>query len=162
MNLRKALISTASALLASQVNSKPIHNSCLKLSNLTTGQEMGKYVSNEGFLTSKAVTDDMRLHSITTCMDPDSDKVTGLQFSMQYSPYFRIEGNHIDWTQHDEIVDMNPIGLMTSVCDTIVLPEGLDKIRAALNTEHANLNIEYKIFDEKHKITYGDIGTHPS
>ena len=67
----------------------------------------------------------------------------------------------MDETQQNEIVDMNPIGLMTGKCETIVLPEGLNKIKASLNTEHASLNIKYKIFDQEHAKTYGTIGNNP-
>ena len=90
MNLRKFLIATVSALLASQVKGKTIHNSCLELSDLATGQEIGEFVSNEWFLTSKAVTDQMRLYSITTCTDTVSDNVTGIQFSMALNPDDRV------------------------------------------------------------------------
>jgi hypothetical protein len=43
----KALISTVAALLASQAEAKGIHNSCLRMSDTTAGDETGEFFTNE-------------------------------------------------------------------------------------------------------------------
>ena len=49
------------------------------------GVEQGTFITNEDQLTSGAVSDEMRLHSITTCHT--EGKVTGMQFHMALDPY---------------------------------------------------------------------------
>jgi len=63
--LTKSLLFTA--LMAIHAESKSIHNSCLTMSDATAGDETGEFMTNEDQLTSSAVTDEMRLHSVTTC-----------------------------------------------------------------------------------------------
>lgn len=64
-NLTKSLIFTA--LMAIHAEAKSVHNSCLTMSDATAGDETGEFMTNEDQLTSSAVTDEMRLHSVTTC-----------------------------------------------------------------------------------------------
>ena len=81
------------------------------------------------------MTDDMRLHSITTCHD-DGD-VYGVQFHMALNPYEAVD---------EEVYDMDPIGNMSKgVCETLELPQGLSKIKANLNSPEAGIDIQYKI-----------------
>ena len=105
----------------------------------------------------------MRIHSIKTCTDPDSESVTGIQFIMSLNSYDRVDdfelkqnGNEYygvlkyeDAADKDsrgnKLVEMNPIGLMTGNCDTIRLQEGLDEIKASLDTDNASMNIGYNI-----------------
>jgi len=77
ISFNRLLISTAAALIASQAEAKSIHNSCLQLSDNVEGNESGEFMTNEDQLTTAAFSDDMRLHSFTTCTD-DQDNVTGI------------------------------------------------------------------------------------
>ena len=137
----------ALALVTSQVGAKTIHNSCLVLSNQTAGLETGTFMTNEDQLTSSAVTDEMRLHSITTCSD-STDSVTGLQFFLASNPY---EDGVSD------LYEMQAIGQMTGECETLKLPDGLDRIKASLSPEESDLSIKYKVFSEVLSKVYGDI-----
>ena len=58
---------TATALLTTQSEAKPIHNSCLRLSDATEEVAVGEFFSNFAQLTTAAYSDDMRLHGIKTC-----------------------------------------------------------------------------------------------
>lgn len=116
--LTKVLISTA-AFVASQTEAKAFKNSCLMLSDQTAGQEVGAYMSNDEQLTGAAVSDEMRLHSIKTCRTDGN--VTGLQFNMALNPYQVIS---------EELFAMTPLGQMTCDCETLELPEGLDRLKA--------------------------------
>jgi hypothetical protein len=72
------------------------------MSDAVAGIEEGTFVTNEDQLTSKAVSDDMRLHSITTCHT--DGKVTGLQFHMALDPEEAVD---------EDVYDMAPVGLMS-------------------------------------------------
>ena len=102
-------------------------------------------MTNEAQLTSKSVSDDMRLHSITTCHT--DGRVTGLKFHMALDPNEAVD---------EELYDMAPIGLMSGQCDSLEIPEGLDKIKATMNTGNSTVSLVYKHFDTDLKRTYGD------
>jgi len=102
-------------------------------------------MTNEDQLTSKAVSDDMRLQGITTCHT--EGKVTGLQFHMALDPYEAVD---------EEVYDMAPIGLMSGECEKLDLPQGLDKVKATMNSLESSLSIKYKIFDTDLLQTYGE------
>ena len=108
------------------------------------GIEEGDFMTNEDQLTSRAISDDMRLHSITTCHT--DGRVTGLQFHMALDP------EAID----EEVYDMAPLGLMTGQCDTLELPEGLDKIKATMNSRDSTVSLVYKHEGTDLKQKYGD------
>ena len=133
-------------LIASQVEAKSIHNSCLTMSDKVAGIEQGTFMTNEDQLTSKAVSDDMRLQGITTCHT--EGRVTGLQFHMALDPYEAID---------EEAYDMAPIGLMSGNCEKLDLPQGLDRIKASMNAQESSLSIKYKIFDADLLQTYGEV-----
>jgi len=46
----------------------------------------------------------------------------------------------------EEAYDMAPIGLMSGECEKLELPQGIDKIKATMNTLESSLSIKYKIF----------------
>ena len=115
------------------------------MSDAVAGVEQGEYMTNEAQLTSKSVSDDMRLHSITTCHT--DGRVTGLQFHMALDPNEAVD---------EELYDMAPIGLMSGQCDSLDIPEGLDKIKATMNTGNSTVSLVYKHFDTDLKRTYGD------
>merc|ERR1712013_462678 len=119
----KVLISSAFALLASTSEAKSIHNSCLTMSDQTAGAEDGEFITNEDQLTSNAVTDQMRIHSIKTCMT--RGEVTGLQFIMALNPYESVD---------EELFEMKQIG-NGGVCQRLELPEGLDNLEASFSSE---------------------------
>ena len=85
----------------------------------------------------------MRLHSITTCHT--DGKVTGLQFHMALDP------EAVD----EDVYDMAPIGLMSGQCDSLELPEGLDKIKATMNPGESSVSLTYKHFGTDLKQIYG-------
>ena len=103
-------------------------------------------MTNEDQLTSKAVSDDMRLQGITTCHT--EGRVTGLQFHMALDPYEAAD---------EEVYDMAPIGLMSGECEKLDLPQGLDRIKATMNTQESSLSIKYKIFDADLLQEYGEV-----
>jgi len=144
--INTVLISTVAAFMATQAEAKSIHNSCLTMSDLTAGSETGAFVTNEDQLTSSAVTDEMRLHSITTCHT--EGQVTGLQFHMAMDPYTAVG---------EEVYDMAPIGLMEGTCEPLELPEGLNKVKASLNSAESGVSIMYKIYDGVLKVEYGEL-----
>jgi len=47
INFNKVLVATVASFLALEAEAKPIHNSCLKLSDQMAGQERGEFISNE-------------------------------------------------------------------------------------------------------------------
>ena len=98
----QATIATLAAFAPIKADAKSIHNSCLTMSDAVAGIEEGDFMTNEDQLTSRAVTDDMRLHSITTCHT--DGKVTGLQFHMALDPAEAID---------EDVYDMAPLGLMS-------------------------------------------------
>lgn len=57
----------------------------------------------------------------------------------------------------EEAYDMAPIGVMTGDCEVLELPEGLDKIKASLNSADSGVSIMYKVFDGVLKETYGEL-----
>jgi len=114
------------------------------MSDAVAGIEEGTFVTNEDQLTSKAVSDDMRLHSITTCHT--DGKVTGLQFHMALDPEEAVD---------EDVYDMAPIGLMSGQCDSLELPEGLDKIKATMNSSESSVSLTYKHFGTDLKQIYG-------
>lgn len=132
-------------LIGNQAEAKSIHNSCLTMSDQVAGIEEGTFVTNEDQLTSRAVSDDMRLQGITTCHT--EGKVTGLQFHMALDPYEAVD---------EEVYDMTPIGLMSGECEKLDLPQGLDKVKATMNPLESSLSIKYKIFDTDLLQTYGE------
>ena len=85
----------------------------------------------------------MRLHSITTCHT--DGKVTGLQFHMALDP------EAVD----EDVYDMAPIGLMSGQCDSLELPEGLDKIKETMNPGESSVSLTYKHFGTDLKQIYG-------
>jgi len=95
------------------------------MSDQVAGVEEGTFITNEDQLTSESFSDEMRLHSITTCHS--KGKVTGLQFQMALDPYESEEVEVYD------ITPMTPIGLMSGDCEYLELPQGLDKIKATMN-----------------------------
>ena len=115
------------------------------MSDAVAGVEQGEFMTNEAQLTSKSVSDDMRLHSITTCHR--DGRVTGLQFHMALDPNEAVD---------EELYDMAPLGLMSGQCDSLEIPEGLDKIKATMNTGNSTVSLVYKHFDTDLKRTYGD------
>merc|ERR1712013_176532 len=133
----KALISTAFALLASTTEASTIHNSCLTMSDQTAGAETGEFMTNEDQLTSSSVTDQMRIHTINTCLT--DGEVTGLQFIMALNPYEAVD---------EELFGMTPIGKMAGDCKSLELPEGLDRMEASFSSEAFGLSVVYKIFGE--------------
>merc|ERR1719336_1176455 len=52
---------------------------------------------------------------------------------------------------------MTPIGLMSGECEKLDLPQGLDKIKATMNTLESSLSIKYKIFVTDLLQTYGEV-----
>ena len=56
-------------------SAKKIDVSCLTLSEQIVGQEKGQYKSNMAQLINSNVSDDMRLHAITTCTNNWNDVV---------------------------------------------------------------------------------------
>ena len=143
----KALISTAFALVASNTDAKAIHNSCLTMSDQTAGAETGTFMTNEAQLTGSTVTDQMRIHSITTCTD--TDYVSGLQFIMALNPYESVD---------EELITMDPIGKIEGTCKTVKLPEGLDEIKSSFREESSGLSVIYIIRGDINKaVRYGDV-----
>ena len=124
-SINQTIVSLAASYLAHQVESKSIQNSCLTMSDQVAGVEEGTFITNEDQLTSESFSDEMRLHSITTCHS--KGKVTGLQFQMALDPYESEEVEVYD------ITPMTPIGLMSGDCEYLELPQGLDKIKATMN-----------------------------
>jgi len=57
----------------------------------------------------------------------------------------------------EEVYDMAPIGVMTGDCEALELPEGLDKIKASLNSADSGVSIMYKVFGGALKETYGEL-----
>ena len=92
---------------------KQISETCLHLSNELVGQETGDYVSNSSQLTSPDISDQMRLHSVTTCTNSDGS-VTGLQLFLSLDPYS-------DSVPDDETIELDSIGSMTGNCQTLSL-----------------------------------------
>ena len=88
----------------------------------------------------------MRLQGVTTCHT--EGRVTGLQFHMALDPYEAVD---------EEVYDMAPIGVMGGECDKLDLPQGLDRIKASMNTQESSLSIKYKIFDTDLLQTYGEV-----
>ena len=151
----KALFSTAAALFATQAEAKGIHNSCLRLSDTVAGDEDGEFFTNEDQLTQPGFSDDMRLHSITTCHD-DGD-VYGIQFHMSKNPYEGVD---------DEIIALDPIGVMEKPeavgsdwsefeCEVLELPQGLDRIKVTLKSTDSGVDIQYRANDGDFKKTIG-------
>ena len=124
-SITQTIVSLAASYLAYQVESKSIQNSCLTMSDQVVGVEEGTFITNEDQLTSESFSDEMRLHSITTCHS--KGKVTGLQFQMALDPYESEEVEVYD------ITPMTPLGLMSGDCEYLELPQGLDKIKATMN-----------------------------
>ena len=75
-SIKQTIVSLVASCLAYQVESKSIHNSCLMMSDQVAGVDEGTFITNEDQLTSESFSDEMRLHSITTCHS--KGKVTGL------------------------------------------------------------------------------------
>jgi len=57
----------------------------------------------------------------------------------------------------EEVYDMAPIGVMAGDCEALELPEGLDKIKASLNSADSGVSIMYKVFGGALKETYGEL-----
>ena len=119
------------------------------MSDQVAGVEEGTFITNEDQLTSESFSDEMRLHSITTCHS--KGKVTGLQFQMALDPYESEEVEVYD------ITPMTPLGLMSGDCEYLELPQGLDKIKATMNGQESSVSIVYKIFNANLRQIYGDI-----
>ena len=134
-NFNKVLIATVASFLASEIEAKIIHNSCLKLSDKMAGQERGEYFSNEDELTSSKVHDGMKLDSFTTCTNTDGF-ITGLQFLFSLNPY--------DMSNEDEFVEMGGFGVLAGQgieCRTLNLVDsGLDRIRASSESAESGVN----------------------
>ena len=143
----QATIATLAAFAPIKAEAKSIHNSCLTMSDAVAGIEEGDFMTNEAQLTSRAVTDDMRLHSITTCHT--DGKVTGLQFHMALDPAEAID---------EDVYDMAPLGLMSGQCVPLELPDGLDKIKATINSRDSTVSLVYKHDGTDLKQKYGDQG----
>ena len=100
---------------------KSISPECLLLSyDNKVGQGVGEFHSNADTLASSAVSDDMRLHSLTVCTD-DEDKLAGLNFHLASNPYSDAPG---------ERVDLGAIGKMEGSCKSLKLSQSIDRIRA--------------------------------
>ena len=56
-----------------------------------------------------------------------------------------------------DITAMTPIGLMSGDCEQLELPQGLDKIKATMNSQESSVNIVYKIFNANLRQVYGDV-----
>jgi len=59
--------------------------------------------------------------------------------------------------EEQELYDMAPIGVMAGDCEPLELPEGLDKIKASLNSADSGMSILYKVFGGALKETYGEL-----
>ena len=84
----KVLISSAAALLTTQVEATGLHNSCLSLSDATIAEPeyQQAWHTNEADLTSAVVTPDMRLDGFITCRN-DDEAIVGLQFFLSDTPW---------------------------------------------------------------------------
>ena len=134
-------------LLVSAAAAKTIDSSCLVLSQERSGVVAGEPMSNMNQLTDSVISDDMRLHSITTCLS-DVNSVTGVQFTLAENPYDEVPEN---------LFHLSSIGRMTGVCDTVQLPFALDKIKVSTQSaDTAPTSIRYDIYGAL-KQTYGDL-----
>ena len=100
---------------------KSMHPECLLLSyDNKVGQGVGDFHSNADILASSAITEDMRLHSLTVCQD-ENLKLAGLNFHLAENAYTDLPGDR---------VDLGAIGKLEGTCKTLKLSQSVDRIRA--------------------------------
>ena len=92
------------------------------------------------------MTDEMRIHSFTTCVDSHG-YVIGLQFSLTSNPYSADEDS-------EAIIELGAIGNMNGDCTTLTLEGGFDKIRA-YESEYGVRNLRF--YREDRAKTYGKL-----
>ena len=144
MKTFKNLITVQSLTLA-----KSIHPSCLLLNfDNKIGQGVGDFISNADILSSLAVTEDMRLHSMTVCTN-ENDKLDGLNFHVAENAYSDSPG---------ERVELGAIGKMEGNCKTLRLKQGIDRIRAS-DTVRVRVKIveDIMFYSGQHALTIGEV-----
>ena len=104
-------------------SSKEIDVSCLTLSDQIVGQDRGYYKSNMAQLINADISDQMRLHAITTCTNNWKD-VVGIQFTLATDAYVDDE----DLTTERVKVKLGEIGNLEGDCETLKLKGSVDEI----------------------------------
>ena len=117
--------------ILTRVSCKEIDVSCLKLSDDLVGQEAGQYKSNMAQLINSQVSDQMRLHAITTCTNKWDD-VTGIQFTLATEAYT----DEISLSNERIKVQLGEIGNLEGDCETIKLNGAVDEVQVSIGGKY--------------------------